>query len=292
MKILTLILALCWTALVAPAAAQTPTLAPASPQAGQQIATSGATGVTACMTCHGAQGEGMAASGFPRLAGLPEYYLNKQMASFANGSRNNPVMSPIAKAMNAAQVRDVGAWYASLAAPTPAPAPAAGSAAAIARGRVLAGVGDESKEIQACANCHGPGGAGEPPVYPYLAGQHASYLTAAIAEWKSGARNTDASGQMPKIAKALSDNDVAAVAAYYGSRPAPRPAAAMVNVPAGSAARPAIAARPDAPGPRGAGPTGQGVGTEQGAPLTGGSQGPGGGGGTQVNRPPPPPIKK
>jgi cytochrome c553 len=262
--------------------------------AGQQIANSGApNGVAACMSCHGANGEGNAAGGFPRLAGQAEYYLSKQMAAFANGSRNNPIMSPIAKALNEQQMRDVSAWYASMEAPA-ASAGAAGAAGgnapgqqgksgkgALDRGQALAAVGDNGKRVQACANCHGPNGIGEAPAYPYLAGQHASYLKAAMAEWKSGARNTDPSSQMPSIAKALSDADVDALSVFYAAQPAPPPAGKNLNIAAGSKEKPAVAAKAGAPGPKSAasGAAPQGRGSEQGAATTGGAQGIGGGGG-------------
>jgi len=262
-----------------------PTPAAGSAEAGQQIAASGgANGVTACVSCHGAQGEGNPAGGFPRIAGQSQYYLAKQLTAFAKESRNNPVMTPIAKAMSEQQMRDVSAYYASAEAPATSPAPGSASgkpaAAALERGQLLASVGDESKRVQACANCHGPAGAGEPPSYPYLAGQHAGYLSTALTEWKGGARNTDASGQMPSIAKLLSDQDIAALAAYYSAQQPPAPAGRMINVAAGSAEKPAVAAAPDAAGPKtGESAPMQGTGSEQGAPVTGGGQGIGGGGG-------------
>jgi hypothetical protein len=127
---------------------------------------------------------------------------------------------------------------------------------------------------------------GNQPAYPYLAGQHANYLTAAMAAWKNGARKTDSSGQMTHIAQALADADVAALSAYFSAQPAPPSAAKWVNIPVGSSQRPVVAAAADAPGPRGAGgATVRATGTEQGAPTTGGGQGPGGGGGTQGTQP-------
>jgi cytochrome c553 len=300
------ILAACLMALASAAGAQAASqAAPApksaapqgSPQAGQQIATAGApNGVTACSACHGAKGEGNPAANFPLVAGQPQAYLAHQMAAFANGMRANDVMTPIAKAMTAQQVLDVSAWYASLDPPSAQPA-AKPAAAVMQRGTALATKGDESKRIQACANCHGPGGAGEAPTYPALAGQHPGYFTAAMAEWKTGVRKTDPSAQMPAIAKKLDAGDVAALAAYYSALP-PQAPARKVNVAAGSAARPAVAARAGGSGPpsvSGA-PQPQGVGSEQGAPLTGGT----GGGGTQGTnvpqgqpqpQPPPPPAK-
>jgi cytochrome c553 len=259
---------------------------PASSDAGAKIAANGApNGVAACAGCHGAQGEGNAAAGFPRIAGQPQAYLAGQMEAFANGSRNNPVMSPIAKAMDKQQMQDVSAYYALADAPAAA-ATTAGNAsrALLERGRVLASVGDQEKRVQACANCHGPGGAGEAPTYPYLAGQHAPYLANALNEWKSGARNNDPTQQMPTIAKHLNDQDIAALAAFYAAQPVPRPAGRLVNVPAGSVARPAVQAGASSAGPS-TGTPGLGGGTEQGAPTTGGAQGPGGGGSTTGTTP-------
>ena len=275
-------------ALGVPGAAAAPAQGQPNLQAGQQLATSGAqNGVTACVGCHGAQGEGNAAGGFPRLAGQSAAYLGKQLGAYANGARVNPVMQPIAKALNAEQIRDVSAYYASLGdAPTTVAGAAKPSAVGPERGRTLSAIGDNARGVQACANCHGPGGVGNPPAYPYLAGQHANYLTAAMAAWKNGARKTDSSGQMTHIAQALADADVAALSAYFSVQPAPPSAAKWVNIPVGSSQRPAVAAAADAPGPRGAGgSTVRTTGTEQGAATTGGSQGPGGGGGTQGTQP-------
>jgi cytochrome c553 len=275
-----------------------------NPQAGQQLASAGGqNGITACVGCHGAQGEGNAQGGFPRLAGQGEAYLARQLTAYANGARVNPIMQPIAKAMNAQQMRDAAAYYGSLGdAPDGATGPSAGGAPAAGkggggnaeRGRVLSEIGDNGMEVQACANCHGPGGLGRQPVYPYLAGQHAGYLSAAMGEWKNGNRKTDPSGQMPHVAQQLADADVAALSAYYSAQPAPPSAARLVNIPAGSSQHPAVMPGPGAPGPSGAGGgTVRGTGTEQGAPITGGSQG--GGGGTQGNQPQnetPPPVKR
>jgi cytochrome c553 len=266
-------------------------------QAGQQLATAGApnNGVTACVGCHGAQGEGNAAAGFPRIAGQAQAYLSKQLGAYANGARVNPIMQPIAKGMSAEQIRDVSAYYASLGDAPDAVASSAGTGTKAGgkgaggsgdRGRLLSEVGDDSKGVQACANCHGPGGLGKQPAYPYLAGQHASYMTAAMGEWKNGSRKTDPSGQMPHVAMQLADADVTALSAYFSAQPAPPSAAKMVNIPAGSSQRPTVAAAAGAPGPHTpGGSTLRGTGTEQGAPTTGGAQGPGGGGGALGNQP-------
>jgi cytochrome c553 len=270
-------------AAVMPAQAQTPPAAADDSAIGKQIATSGApNGVAACASCHGAQGEGNPASNFPRIAGQGEGYLARQLMAYASGDRVNPIMTPIGKALSQQQIDAVARYYSALEAPSP-PKPAATAAdKAQTRGRTLANVGDDSIGVQGCANCHGPGGIGEPPNYPYLASQFNGYLTVTLGEWKKGTRKTDPSQLMNVIARRLSDADIMAVSAYYAAQPAPRAAAKRANVAAGSVLRPA------APG---GGPTvqqsvpAQGVGIEQGAPTTGGGQGPGGGGGASGTGP-------
>lgn len=246
-------------------------------QQGAQLAAQGAAGVAPCVGCHGAQGEGNPAAGFPRIAGQSYGYLRHQLASYADGSRNHPVMSPIAKALSPAQQEAAAAHYASLG---NAAAPAAAAASAVnARGQQLAGIGDELKGVQACANCHGPQGIGQSAAYPYLAGQPAAFLASALAAWRDGTRRNDPSGQMPQIAKSLAEADVQAVAAFYAQMPAPAVPRDADVVRSGAAALGGHA-RTIVSGPRGAASAGQGVGTEQGAPITGGGQGPGGGGAT------------
>ena len=246
-------------------------------------------GVAACASCHGLQGEGMAASGIPRLAGQSPAYLVRQIESFTQDTRSHPLMSSIAKAMTLEQNMASAFYYASLdpaaggvfaAGPAPGASAAPGSSppdsAQVERGQRLARAGDEAAQVQACASCHGPGGVGEPPAYPYLAGQHASYLVSALTQWKSGLRRNDPSGQMQAVVSRLSDADIAAVAAYYASLPPP----SRRLTPSPPSTVPALRPPPAGRGGVPAGQPSQGTGSEQGAPLTGGAQGPGGAGGT------------
>jgi cytochrome c553 len=237
---------------------------------GQQPAAVAPASAATCAGCHGAQGEGNPAGGFPRIAGQAQTYLARQLASYDDGSRNNAVMTPIAKGLSAQQAQEVSAYYASIKAPSASPAKPAAKAQ-VSRGQQLAAVGDDSKLVQACANCHGPGGAGSPPTYPYLAGQHSGYLGAAMAEWKNGNRKNDQSQQMPMIAHRLTDADVAAVAAYYSSLPAPAPWQPQVVAPL---ARGPAATSPSGPGPADSGTKVPGV--EQAQPTQGNTVGPGG----------------
>src|SRR5206468_5928665 len=72
--------------IIAPVQAQEPT--DAQRTTGATIAAQGGGGaVAACNSCHGAQGEGNAAGGFPRIAGQTYSYLAHALESYASGSR-------------------------------------------------------------------------------------------------------------------------------------------------------------------------------------------------------------
>jgi cytochrome c553 len=185
---------------------------------GAVIVTQGTGGAPACAQCHGSNGASDGSGAFPRLAGQSSYYLSKQMRAFVSGDRANAVMSPIAKALSSDEISDVSAYYAGVSAPFP-PLPAA-DAALVQRGQELAKVGSAAKGLPACDNCHGPGGAGEPPAIPYLAGQYGRYIASELQMWQRGVRKSSPEA-MGQIAKRLDDQDIAAVAAYYqqvGSR--------------------------------------------------------------------------
>jgi len=158
--------------LVSPALEQLSSRAP-DPKHGAQIAAQGmGPNVPACAQCHAYNGGSDSSGAFPRIAGQSTFYLFKQFLAFASGERNNAVMSPIAKALRPNDAADVAAYYASASAPLLPLAEV--DPKLFKRGQQLATIGDEMKDVQACTNCHGPGGAGgEPPAIPYLAGQYA-----------------------------------------------------------------------------------------------------------------------
>lgn len=63
-----------------------------------------------------------------------------------------------------------------------------------------------------CFVCHGADGLAKVPDAPNLAGQNEGYLVKALKEYKSGKREHE---MMNTIAKNLSDQDMALVAAYF-----------------------------------------------------------------------------
>ena len=66
-----------------------------------------------------------------------------------------------------------------------------------------------------CMACHGTDGNSAAPNFPRLAGQHADYLVKQLSNFKSGDR-TDAT--MNGMAAALSDQDMADLAAFYAAQ--------------------------------------------------------------------------
>ncbi len=180
---------------------------------GQALALHGAGAGPPCSVCHGAQGQGNAAIGAPALAGEGVAYLHEQLANFAAGRRRNPIMQPIAAGLSPAQRESVAAYYARL--PPAAPPTAPPEAPADPRGVRLAERGDWSRNLPACAQCHGPDGIGVPPSFPHLAGLAAPYTAAQLDAFRSGARPPGPLGLMAVVARKLSAADSAAVAAYF-----------------------------------------------------------------------------
>ena len=189
------------------------TLSYADAQAGAAIAKNGSGATSACMQCHGANGEGQAAGGFPRLAGQGKNYLAKQLADFKAKSRNNPVMQPIANTLTAAQINDVADYYASLPAWKPPANPVPDTAQSV-RGAQIAQRGKWDMDMPACFACHGENGAGVAPHFPALAGLSANYTATQIKNWQTGARSNDPQGLMKAVADKLSADDIAAISVY------------------------------------------------------------------------------
>lgn len=73
-----------------------------------------------------------------------------------------------------------------------------------------------------CAACHGPDGNSPAPANPILAGQHADYLAAQLAAYKSGAR---ANPIMAGMSATLTPEDMRNVSAWF-ARQVAKPSAA------------------------------------------------------------------
>ena len=85
------------------------------------------------------------------------------------------------------------------------------SSPSFAGGHAAAG----KEKSSACAGCHGADGNSTSPDFPRLAGQHADYIESALGQYKSGKRKNPI---MAGMAKNLSKQDVADLAAYFSSQ--------------------------------------------------------------------------
>jgi cytochrome c553 len=171
-----------------------------------------------CAACHGL--DGISAMGrFPKLAGQRQEYIVKQVRDFRDGHRGNDGGQMAATAADVSDddlVRSA-AYFAGLPAPPP-DAPPATHAADWRRGEALYRDGDAASGIARCSSCHDDA---EPrrPQAPLLKAQHAAYIAKQLRDWRAGARNNDTSQAMPAIAAKLSEQDIAALAAFLASQP-------------------------------------------------------------------------
>lgn len=185
---------------------------------GEKIATQGnGSGAMACVGCHGADGSGVGAAGFPRLAGLNAEYLAAQLEAFRSGTRDNPVMAPVAKALSVDEAKAVAGYYAALKSASTAKADAKAN---IEMGKSLGRLGSwPDRQIPACEQCHGPDGTGIGASFPALAAQHPAYIKAQLMQWREGKRKNDPDALMTGVAARLTEAEIDAVANYYGSLP-------------------------------------------------------------------------
>ncbi|WP_313621629.1 c-type cytochrome [Achromobacter sp.] len=192
----------------------------ADPEAGKALAANGkpGAGVQACVACHGPAGITPTGGIFPNLAGLRSEYLAKQLADFRAGTRVQPLMNTVARALTEEEIGQVAAYYGTLAGPPLHVGEFGGEAA-----RKLDIEGDGTRALPACANCHGLRGMGEGALLPRLAGQSREYFTDQINAFRTGSRTNDDVGVMRAFSQRLTDSEIEALAQYYaGPAPAAR----------------------------------------------------------------------
>lgn len=198
---------------VAPLAPALPPMSP-SPQKVPVLVHAGRGSIWSCASCHGDQGEGAGIT--PRLAGLSQDYLAKQLRDFATGARLNESMHYAARELQQHDITELAAYYAGL----PAPQliiPSSG--ADLVRGRMLFEKGDWKLDVPACASCHGDQGQGVGAAFPPLASQQPEYLFGQLSAWRGGHRHNSPQTLMDDIAARLSYEDLYAVSYYAASLP-------------------------------------------------------------------------
>ena len=177
--------------------------------------------VQGCVTCHGQEGQGTKSGYFPRIAGKPAGYLYNQLVAFRDGTRKYAPMNYLVAYLPDAYLKEMAQHYAKLRPAFAPKEPSTAEAATIDRGKTLVAVGDASKQLPACASCHGAGLTGMEPGVPGLVGLRPAYIVAQLTRWRVGERRAADPDCMKRIATRLSESDVAAVAAYMSLQDPP-----------------------------------------------------------------------
>lgn len=163
-----------------------------------------------CTWCHGTAGQGFATA--PRLAGQRPRYVENQLRSFANHTRDNPFsqqyMWGAAAALRPDAARELAAYFATL---PPKPAND-GDRDLAATGRALYLDGLPEANVASCLACHGPNAEGIREI-PRLGGLSYDYLKRRLAQWGQGYHSAPDS-PMPRVAVSLSPDQIEALASY------------------------------------------------------------------------------
>ena len=163
-------------------------------------------GITACVGCHGANGNSGSGT-WPKLAAQNATYIYNQLANFKSGQRANPVMMGMSMPLTEADMKNLAA-YLEKQAQKPGTAK---NKDTIELGKTIYRGGIAAKNVPACASCHGPAGSGIPVQYPRIGGQWAEYTQTQLTSFRSGDRKN---AQMNTIAAKLSDKEMQAVSDY------------------------------------------------------------------------------
>ncbi len=156
-----------------------------------------------CAACHGDNGISQTEN-IPSLAGQQDQFIQWQLVFFRSGSRKNEQMQAIVEQISNEDIRNLGAYFASL---TPPKTPASDDDPDLSKKGAQAAMG------RRCAACHTDSFAGTKAV-ARIASQREEYLAKALREYKSGARTGGAGAAMSDVAYPLSDEEITALAHY------------------------------------------------------------------------------
>jgi len=160
----------------------------------------------ACAPCHGADGVSQTTL-TPSLAGQPDEFVQWQLVHYRSGARKNEVMQPISEALGNEEIRNLGAYYASLPPPKPAMPPDA-----------LAQRGEELAAQHRCRSCHAEDYNGFRAA-ARLSSQREDVLVKALRDFKSGQRVGSGVASMAEVMFELNDADIQALSRYLARRP-------------------------------------------------------------------------
>lgn len=156
-----------------------------------------------CAGCHGENGISQTEN-IPSLAGQPDQFIQWQLVFFRGGARKNEQMQPVAEQIDNSDIRNLGAYFASL---TPPKATVPDDNPDLSKKGAQAAAG------RRCANCHTDTFGGKDAV-ARIAGQREEYLVKALHDYKTGVRSGGAGAAMADVAYPLSEEEITALAHY------------------------------------------------------------------------------
>lgn len=140
-----------------------------------------------CGLCHSLDGNSPMAK-FPKLAGQPQAYIEKQLDDFLQGRRTNDggQMSAIVTEIKQSDFKAIAGWFSSQ--PHPLPVfeaeitDSTNAASSVVQGKVVF-------EQSGCAQCHSAANSTDAEsAIPLLKAQHAQYLSKQLADFRAGVR--------------------------------------------------------------------------------------------------------
>ncbi|MEH2481312.1 cytochrome c553 [Nitrobacteraceae bacterium AZCC 2146] len=155
-----------------------------------------------CSGCHGENGISQTEN-IPSLAGQPDLFVQWQLIFFRSGTRKNEQMQPVVEQLSNEDVRNLGAYFASLAPAAKKPDD----------NPDLSQKGAQAAVGRRCASCHTDTYAGTKAV-ARVAGQREEYLLKALHDYKSGVRAGGGMAAMADVAYPLSEEEIVALAHY------------------------------------------------------------------------------
>jgi cytochrome c553 len=156
-----------------------------------------------CVGCHGEGGISQTEN-IPSLAAQPDQFIQWQLVFFRAGTRKNEQMQPIVEQLNNDDIRNLGAYFASLP-PPKATKPDDDPNLSLKGAQAAAG--------RRCASCHTDTYAGTKAV-ARVAGQREEYLLKALHDYKSGVRAGGGMAAMADVAYPLNEEEITALAHY------------------------------------------------------------------------------
>jgi cytochrome c553 len=147
-----------------------------------------------CRTCHGLEGLAQMPIA-PHIGGEPEGYLRAQLTAFRDGTRENEMMSIVARSLTDQQIADLAAWY-------------AGHEVTVTLDA------DPANAPEMCVACHGEDGIHLIDEAPNLAGESNIYIDTQLKAFRSGKRQSDV---MTPIAAEMTDAEMRAAADWYAA---------------------------------------------------------------------------